>query len=52
MAEPEFSDAVSMTDQTGAVPSAPQNEGELESYMEIINFSADSANVFMNGESK
>ena len=33
-------DAVCATEQTGLIPFAPENEYELDSYKEIINFSA------------
>jgi hypothetical protein len=39
-------DAVSATDCTGLIPSAPNNDEELEAYNEIIAYSPKSANVF------
>lgn len=41
----DFMTASSVTDCTGIVPSAPQNEYELNSYLEIMKFSPKSIEV-------
>lgn len=43
--------AVSATDCTGLIPTAPHTREELDAYDEIINYSPDSANIFnLDGE--
>lgn len=43
--------AVSVTECTGLIPSAPHTREELDAYDEIINYSPDSANIFnLDGE--
>ena len=43
--EHDFLTAASSTDCTGIVPSAPQNENELEAYLDIMKFSPKSVDV-------
>lgn len=38
--------AVSATDCTGLIPSAPHTREELDAYDEIINYSPETANIF------
>lgn len=43
--------AVSVTECTGLIPSAPHTREELDAYDEIINYSPSAANIFnMDGE--
>ena len=42
----DISNAVSAYDFTGAVPVPPQNEDEKESYLDILNYSPETIDVF------
>lgn len=42
----DISNAVSVHDFTGAVPVPPQNEDEKESYLDILNYSPETIDVF------
>lgn len=39
-------DAVCATETTGLIPFSPEDEYELNSYKEIVNFSADKINIY------
>ncbi len=43
--EIDFLTAASTTDCTGLIPSAPQNDAELDSYMNIMKFSPTDINT-------
>ncbi len=42
----DISNVVSAYDFTGAVPVPPQNEDEKESYLDILNYSPETIDVF------
>lgn len=41
----DFINSASTTDCTGLIPSCPQNESELESYFDLVQFSPKDINV-------
>lgn len=48
----DISNAVSAYDFTGAVPVPPQNEDEKESYLDILNYSPETIDVFGHKKEK